>query len=107
MNVIETLGLTHYTFGRWMGVEGGDHAEALDADNFQYLRLEFDGDVLVGAIQIGPFEHVGVLRGLIQNRIPLGDWKKKVMEKPKRIMEAYLAQTDSGRAPPRLAASQN
>jgi hypothetical protein len=35
-------------------------------------------------------EHVGVLRGLIQTRLPLGRWKQHLMEDPTRIMEAYL-----------------
>ena len=106
MNVVETLGLTHYTFGQWMGVEGGDHAETIDEANSQYLRLEFSGDVLVGAINIGPFEHVGILRGLIQSRIPLGEWKPALLENPRKVMEAYLALTDSGKVPPRMSAVQ-
>ena len=104
MNVVETLGLVHYTFGQWMGVEGGDHAEALDEANMQYLRLEFLEDVLVGAINIGQFEHVGILRGLIQSRMPLVEWKEVLMENPRKVMEAYLSITNSGKAPPRMSA---
>jgi NAD(P)H-nitrite reductase large subunit len=105
MNVVDTLGLAHYTFGQWMGVEGGEHAEALDEPNSHYLRLEFSGDVLVGAINIGPFEHVGILRGLIQSRIPLGEWKQELLQNPKKIMEAYLSVTQAGQVPPRMSAT--
>ena len=105
MNVVDTLGLVHYTFGQWMGIEGGDHAEFMDEAHSQYLRLEFSADILVGAINIGPFEHVGILRGLIQNRIALGEWKQAVLENPKKIMEAYLSVTQSGQVPPRMSAA--
>lgn len=104
MNVVSTLGLVHYTFGQWMGVDGGEHAEAVDEENVQYLRLEFSGGVLVGAINIGQFEHVGILRGLIQNKIELGEWKDILMENPRKIMEAYLTLTNSGKTPPRMTA---
>ena len=104
MNVVSTLGLVHYTFGQWMGVDGGDHAEAIDESNVQYLRLEFSGDVLVGAINIGQFEHVGILRGLIQNKIALREWKDVLMDNPRKVMEAYLSLTNSGKTPPRMSA---
>lgn len=97
MNVIATLGLTTYSFGQWMGVEGGEHGEFLDEEKSHYIRLEFKDDLLVGAINIGSFEHIGVLRGMIQNRIPLGEWKEKLKEKPQRLMVAYLVLTDFGK----------
>ena len=40
--------------------------------NFKFLRLEFGGDVLVGANNVGLTEQVGVLRGLIQDRVEAG-----------------------------------
>ena len=97
MNVIATLGLTTYSFGQWMGVEGGEHGEFLDQEKSRYIRLEFKDDLLVGAINIGAFEHVGVLRGMIQNRIPLGEWKEKLKENPQHLMDAYLVLTEFGK----------
>jgi len=91
MNVLDTLGLIASSFGLWMGVKGGDHAELLDEDHFRYLRLEFKGDVLVGAQALGLTQHVGVLRGLIQTQTHLGPWKDKLIEDPTLIMSAYLA----------------
>ena len=91
MNVLDTLGLISSSFGLWMGVEGGDEAEAVDEDEFRYINLQFKDDVLVGATSIGLTQHVGVLRGLIQGQVRLGDWKRKLMEDPTRVMEAYLA----------------
>ncbi len=91
MNVLDAAGLITNSFGSWQGVEGGERATALDEENYRYLKLEFDDDYLVGAINVGRTEHIGVLRGLIQGKVPLGEWKEKLMEDPHRIMEAYLA----------------
>lgn len=93
MNVLDTAGLVSVSFGRWDGVEGGDHAESIDAGNFRYTRLEFDGDRLVGALALGRTDHVGVLRGLIQTGLHLGPWKDKLMADPNRIVEAYIDRT--------------
>jgi len=93
MNVLDTLGLVSTSFGLWSGAEGGDAAEVANPDQFEYLNLQFEGDVLVGASSLGLTEHVGVLRGLIQSRVRLGPWKEKLRREPKRFMEAYLART--------------
>jgi NADPH-dependent 2,4-dienoyl-CoA reductase/sulfur reductase-like enzyme len=105
MNVLNTLGLISASYGLWQGVDGGDRAVARDDDDFKYLRLEFDGDVLVGSLSLGLTQHVGVLRGLIQTRTPLGSWKEKLMRDPHLIMEAYLerAQAQNVRAEQELA----
>lgn len=91
MNVLDTLGLISSSFGAWMGVEGGEHVEAVDTERYRYINLEFKGDVLVGATSLGLTQHVGVLRGLIQGQVHLGAWKDKLMQDPTRVMEAYLA----------------
>jgi NAD(P)H-nitrite reductase large subunit len=93
MNVLDTLGLVSCSFGLWMGVDGGDQAELYNADEFQYINLQFDGNCLVGASSIGKTQHIGVLRGLIESKIDLGDWKNRLMEDPTCIMEAYIAST--------------
>lgn len=93
MNVLDTLGLISCSFGLWDGVEGGDRAVQLDKADYKYIRLEFDGDVLVGAQTLGRTNHIGVLRGLIQSRVPLGAWKDILMSDPHRVMEAYIACT--------------
>ena len=95
MNVLDTLGLISSSFAMWMGVDGGDAAELVNEDRFRYLNLQFEEDVLVGATSLGLTQHVGVLRGLIQSRVRLGEWNKRLMEDPTRIMEAYLAKTQA------------
>jgi NAD(P)H-nitrite reductase large subunit len=93
MNVLNTLGLVSASYGLWMGVEGGDQSVAVDEAGSKYLRLEFDGDHLVGSLSLGLTQHVGVLRGLIQTKVDLGDWKERLMADPHLVMDAYLART--------------
>jgi NAD(P)H-nitrite reductase large subunit len=90
MNVLDTMGLISVSYGQWEGVEGGERSVAVDEDGFKYLRLEFDGDQLVGCLSLGRTDHVGVLRGLIQSRRHLGEWKQRLMQDPHRFMEAYV-----------------
>jgi NAD(P)H-nitrite reductase large subunit len=91
INVLDTLGLISSSFGNWEGVPDGEHVERQDDSNHRLVRLEFDGDVLVGANTIGLTERVGVLRGLIQSRTPLGEWKRRLMADPLALSEAYLS----------------
>lgn len=93
MNVLNTLGLISSSFGLWDGVEGGETARAVDRAGFKYLRLNFDGDVVVGALALGLTQHVGVIRGLVQTRLHLGPWKDVLMRDPHRVMDAYLERT--------------
>ncbi len=104
INVLDTLGLISTSFGQWQGVSGGDHVERTDEAGFKHLRLEFDGAVLVGANTIGHTEHVGVIRGLIQSRVHLGEWKEHLLRDPTRLAEAYLARAQAqDRRPGRAA----
>lgn len=94
MNVLDTLGLIASSFGQWWGADaqdGGRHVEHADDAAFRYLRLEFQGDQLIGATSLGWTNHVGVLRGLIQGQVRLGEWADKLVADPTRLMEAYLA----------------
>jgi NAD(P)H-nitrite reductase large subunit len=95
INVLDTLGLISTSFGEWQGVPGGEHAELSDEANYRFLRLEFCGDVLVGANSVGLTEHVGVLRGIIQSRAKLGVWKDRLQRNPLALMEAYLARVQA------------
>ena len=90
-NVLTTLGLASSSFGEWQGVPGGESSEVLDVSRYRYLNLQFDGDRLVGANCVGFSEHVGALRGLIEGRLRLGAWKRRLTDDPARIMTAYLS----------------
>ena len=91
INVLDTLGLISTSFGQWWGTEDKDGVELVDRDHHRYLSLQFQGEVLIGATAIGLTQHVGVLRGLIQNRTRLGRWKAILLEEPLRFPEAYVA----------------
>jgi len=91
MNTLNTLGLISTSYGLWDGADGGDESVAVDKDRSKYLRLSFKDDKLVGVLALGVTQHVGVLRGLIQTRTPLGAWKDVLMEDPHQFMSAYLA----------------
>jgi len=91
MNVLDTLGLISCSFGQWQGEAGGQSVELVDEPNYRYLSLQFGADRLIGATAIGLTEHVGVMRGLIEGRVQLGDWKDTLMNDPTQLMHAYLA----------------
>jgi len=91
MNVLDTMGLISSSFGLWQGAPLGKTAKLIDEENFKYLKLEFEGDRLVGAQCVGMTDHVGMLRGLIQTGLKLGDWRDRLIEAPERLREAYIA----------------
>jgi len=91
INVLDSLGMISSSFGEWQGVAGGEGVEQSDEANGRYISLQFVGDVLVGATAIGLTEHVGALRGLIQGKTKLGEWKARLLATPTRFVEAYIA----------------
>jgi len=91
INVLDTLGLISTSFGRWWGELHGDSAELIDEQNFRYLSLKFKDDILIGATSVGLTDNVGVLRGLIQAKKRLGEWKAQLLRDPTLIMQASLA----------------
>ena len=54
--------------------------------------------MLVGCNSVGWTEHVGVMRGLVEGQVKLGEWKDTLKKDPTKLMEAYLAtaQAQSG-----------
>lgn len=100
INVLDTLGLVSTSFGAWMGVPGGEQAELTDRGAGRHLSLQFKGDVMVGCNSIGWMEHVGVMRGLVEGQVRLGEWKDRLLKDPTLLMQAYLAsaQAQSQRA---------
>jgi NADPH-dependent 2,4-dienoyl-CoA reductase/sulfur reductase-like enzyme len=91
INVLDTLGLISASFGNWEGVPGGEHVEQVDEVHNKALSLQFDGDVMVGCNSVGWTNHVGAMRGLVEGRVPLGDWKDRLLQDPTQLMPAYLA----------------
>lgn len=91
INVLDTLGMISTSFGNWEGVPGGEHAELTDQASGRHLSLQFKDDVMVGCNSVGWTDHVGVMRGLVEGQVRLGEWKDKLMHDPTRLMDAYLA----------------
>ncbi len=95
INVLDTLGLVSASFGQWDGVPGGQQVEQTDAAAGRHLSLRFDGDKLVGCNAVGWTEHVGVMRGLVEGGVSLGEWKDKLLQDPSQLMQAYLARAQA------------
>ena len=91
INVLDTLGLISASFGNWEGVPGGEHAELTDPSAGRHLSLQFKDDVLIGCNSVGWTEHVGVMRGLVEGQVRLGEWKDRLLHDPTQLMTAYLA----------------
>jgi NAD(P)H-nitrite reductase large subunit len=98
INVLDTLGLISASFGAWDGVPGGEHVEMTDKAAGRHLSLQFGGDRLVGCNAIGWTDHVGVMRGLVEGQVPLGEWKDKLLHDPTLLMQAYLARAQAQHA---------
>ena len=47
--------------------------------------------MLVGCNSVGWTAHVGVMRGLVEGQVRLGDWKNVLLKDPTQLMAAYLA----------------
>ena len=101
INVLDTLGMISTSFGAWQGVakeEGGDHVELTDLAAGKHLSLQFAGDVLVGCNSVGWTAHVGVMRGLVEGKIKLGEWADHLKADPTQLMAAYIATTQAQNA---------
>jgi NAD(P)H-nitrite reductase large subunit len=91
INVLDTLGLISTSFGMWQGVAGGEQIELKDDAGYKLLSMQFKGDVMVGCNSIGWTDHVGALRGLVEGKVALGEWKAKLQKDPSQLMAAYIA----------------
>jgi NAD(P)H-nitrite reductase large subunit len=94
INVLDTLGLISTSFGLWQGVakeKGGEQIELKDDAAYKLLSMQFQGDVMVGCNSIGWTDHVGAMRGLVEGKVALGEWKAKLQKDPSQLMAAYIA----------------
>ena len=105
INVLDTLGMISTSFGNWEGVPGGEHVELTDRAAGRHLSLQFKDDVLIGCNSIGWTRHVGAMRGLVEGRVRLGDWKNRLLHDPTQLMAAYLACAQDQATPAHLKAA--
>src|SRR5574343_1555957 len=99
INVLDTLGMISASFGQWDGVPGGVQVEQIDEAAGKLLSLQFDAEKMVGCTAIGRTDHVGVMRGLVEGQVKLGEWRARLLHDPTLLMEAYLACAQGQSAP--------
>ncbi len=102
INVLDTLGMISASFGQWDGVPGGQQVEQIDEAAGKLLSLQFDDEKMVGCNAIGWTDHVGVMRGLVEGQVKLGEWRERLQQDPTLLMEAYLACSQGQSAPAHL-----
>lgn len=95
MNILDVVGLQCASFGLWAG-DGRETSVVSNPGRPVYRKLVWDGDRLVGAILLGPAEDVallndlGMVKGLIQARVPLGPWAKELRANPMDVRRAFV-----------------
>lgn len=96
MNIVDALGFQACSFGLWEGTSGDVTTVANPADGI-YRKYVWNEDRLVGGVLVGPSPAVcgvndaGMLRGLIQAKLPLGSWKRYLQENPLDLRRPFLA----------------
>jgi NAD(P)H-nitrite reductase large subunit len=97
MNILDVCGLQCASFGRWQSAAGAEAMTINNPDRPVFRQLIWSGDQVVGASFVGPATEVGLLndvgmvKGIIQTRTPLGEWKKFLKENPFDIRRPYVA----------------
>ena len=96
INIVGVAGLDIASFGSWDDA-GAEVIEGLRQARSSYRKYLFRGDLLVGAIYVGPSNEtwsgneLGMLKGLVQAAKPLGKWKELLRKNPFDIKKPYLA----------------
>jgi NAD(P)H-nitrite reductase large subunit len=101
MNIVEVCHLDVASFGAWDDSRA-EVITGLRSDRPAYRKLLWTGDRLTGAIILGPSSDiwttndVGMLKGLVQTRVPLGRFKEYLRANPFDIKSAYIASKTTG-----------
>lgn len=96
MNVLEVVKLHCAGFGLWRE-EGREVTTIFNPTRPLYRKYVWEGDRLVGASFVGPIDDVtmlndvGMAKGLIQAKQPLGAWAQYVRSHPTDLRRAYVA----------------
>jgi NAD(P)H-nitrite reductase large subunit len=96
MNVLDICGLHAASFGKWQGQQ--EIVRITNPTRPIYRKLVFEDDRMVGGILLGPTEDishlndVGMVKGFIQSKVPLGPWKEYLKQhQPLDLRRPYLA----------------
>ena len=96
INVLDVIKLHCASFGAWRE-DGREVTTVFNPTRPLYRKYVWEGDRLVGAIFVGPIDDVtmlndvGMAKGLIQAKKPLGSWAQYVRSHPTDLRRAYVA----------------
>lgn len=96
MNILDVVKLQAASFGLWRS-DGRETTVVENPSRQFYRKLVWDGDRIIGAIFLGPATDVallndmGMVKGLIQTKTPLGEWKAYIQKNPMDIRRPYVA----------------
>jgi hypothetical protein len=95
MNVLDICGLQTASFGQWSST--GETKVISNESRPIYRKVIFDGDRIVGAILLGQtgdlstLNDMGMIKGFIQTKTQLGEWKAYLDHHPLDVRRAYIA----------------
>lgn len=96
MNILDVCGLQCASFGNWSD-PNAQPTTILNSDGKIYRQLLWTGDEITGAIfvgranDMGMLTDVGMVKGILQTRTPMGAWKQYLAANPFDIRRAYVA----------------
>src|SRR5256712_22858 len=102
MNIVEVLGLEIASFGAWESTTA-EVFSATKPERRAYRKLLWQGDRIIGAMLLGPEQDVwttndvGMLKGLVQSGVRLGDWKSYLQHNLFDIKRAFIASGTTAR----------
>jgi hypothetical protein len=95
INILDVCGLQCSSFGQWGG-DGRDVTTVANAGRPIYRKYVWRGPRIVGSIFVGRpddlsmLNDIGMIKGLMQSRTTLGEWKKYLKENPFDVRRAYI-----------------
>jgi NAD(P)H-nitrite reductase large subunit len=105
MNIVEVLGLEIASFGSWDD-PGAEIMSSLRPERPAYRKLLWREDRITGAMILGPARDiwatndVGILKGLVQSGVSMGDWKSYLRGNLFDVKRAFIAAGTTGRLLP-------
>ncbi len=96
INVLDVVNLHCASFGVW---QEDRHATTVVSNPSRplYRKYVWEGDRMIGALFVGPIEDVtmlndvGMVKGMIQTKKPLGAWAQYIRSHPTDLRRAYIA----------------
>jgi NAD(P)H-nitrite reductase large subunit len=96
MNILDACGLQCASFGRW-NEANTETMRIVNPERPVCRKLLWTGDCITGAMFVGPasdlgmLNDVGMVKGILQTRTPLGEWMAFLRENPFDVRRPYIA----------------